>query len=343
MAKKKIFGIPKKLSEGIGETISIGNNNVGQLRFEIVSLSRIMLDPENPRDLSLNKQDVLKGIEQNDPNHQRKQAELESLRTLTHSIKKAGVRNPVELYKEGDSYTLISGERRVLASVLADKIDIPAKILDSKPDELQLRLLQWIENIEREDLNIWERLHNIEQLIEAYSNSDASNTVNSDLLSEIIGCSRKQSKRYLDVISCPRELRERLKDKGITDLIKLSMIANVRDKGQQEILIEEAVKGASRENLSKVLKNSANQKNTQTSPEKKKRGRPVSSIAFKVSLDKTSAIKKVVDYVLNDERYSKYDSQFKNVDWSNAKHIKKALQAVFDILGNVSAKSRGGN
>ena len=75
------------------------------------------------------------------------------------------------VYKHGEKYRLIAGERRTLASILAGKADIQAKILDARPDELKISLLQWIENIERKDLSLWERLNNLEKIVHAYAES----------------------------------------------------------------------------------------------------------------------------------------------------------------------------
>jgi len=331
MAKKKAFGIPKTLSDGIAETISTANNNIGQLRYEIVSLDRIELDPANPRDMLISKQDAKEGVQLQDAEYERKQKELHSLQSLARSIKKAGVRNPIELYRAEAGYVLISGERRVLGSILAGKTEIPAKILDSKPGELQLRFLQWIENIEREDLNIWERLDNIEQLQNAHSSIDNSNGANVESLSEIIGCSKKQAKRYLDVISAPYSLKESLKEAGIIDLIKLALIVNVKDKKQQSVLLEEAAKGASREDLNTSLKSFSHHKSTLVLNKKNGRGRPVSTVSIKIPLEKASVIQQVVECVLSHEKYLKHTRQ-QVIDWSNASHIKKAFQAMFDAV-----------
>jgi ParB family chromosome partitioning protein len=335
MAKKKAFGIPKSLSDGIGETINTGNNNVGQLRYEIVSLGRIHLDDENPRDLLINKNDIINGLMENDVEYERKKSEMESLETLAFSIQKAGVRNPVELYKDNDRYILISGERRVLGSLLAGKTDVPAKILESKPDELQLRFLQWIENIEREDLTIWERLYNIEQLIGAYTNANENSPIDSEVLSGIIGCSKKQSKRYLDVVLADKSIRTTLKEAGIADLIKLSLIVNTKDKDQRERLIEEAANGASRDALSDAIKaiSEEGKKISVAVKSKNGAGRPRTSITFSVPINKVSTVQTIIESVItSNPTYMKHAPNFDRIDWSNANHVKTAFETFIDFV-----------
>lgn len=334
MAKKKVFGIPRLLSDGIGETINTANNHVGQLRYEIVALSRIDLDQENPRDLLINKSDVINGISPSDPEFARKTAEIESLSTMAFSIKKAGVRNPVELYRDNGRYVLISGERRVLSSLLAGKTDVPAKILDTKPDEMQLRFLQWIENIEREDLSIWERIDNIAQLINAYSALNPAISMNADVLSEIIGCSKKQSKRYLDVMTLPDDMKVILKKSGIADLIKLALIATIKDKEAQLQFIDAASKGLSRQDLSALIHESTHHnRKPHVISRKNTRGRPRTSIALHISMDKVPAVRLLFEKILHSEsEYAKHRPRFHRVDWSDANQIKGAFQSLLALL-----------
>src|SRR3990167_6261347 len=158
MAKKKVFTIGNALSQGLEETIESAQNYSSELRIDVIPLKKIELDPANPRNMALTMIDVQSGISDSDKERTRKMVELESLHSIANSIKTQGIINPVTVYKHGDKYRLIAGERRTLASILAGKTDIQAKILDSQPDELKISLLQWIENIERSDLSLWERL-----------------------------------------------------------------------------------------------------------------------------------------------------------------------------------------
>ncbi len=75
----------------------------------------------------------------------------DALRELAESIKRDGVQEPVIVRKKDGVFELVSGERRVRASVLAGLEKIPAVCREvSDEDMLKLGL---IENIQREDLN----------------------------------------------------------------------------------------------------------------------------------------------------------------------------------------------
>lgn len=76
--------------------------------------------------------------------------EMKSLEELAENIKEFGVLEPIIVRPKEEKFEVVVGERRVKASMLAGKKEIPAitrAITDSQADELRL-----IENIHREDL-----------------------------------------------------------------------------------------------------------------------------------------------------------------------------------------------
>lgn len=90
----------------------------------------------------------------------------DALQELAESIRRDGVQEPVLVRKAGDHYELISGERRVRASILADKKLIPAVCREvSDRDMLKLGL---IENIQREDLNAMETAQGYQDLMDEF-------------------------------------------------------------------------------------------------------------------------------------------------------------------------------
>ncbi|MCP6769829.1 ParB N-terminal domain-containing protein, partial [Klebsiella pneumoniae] len=78
--------------------------------------------------------------------------ELEKLKELASTIESSGVINPIVVYKRGEVYRVVAGERRCLASFLANKSEIEARVFNEKPKGFELKLIQWIENTAREDL-----------------------------------------------------------------------------------------------------------------------------------------------------------------------------------------------
>src|SRR5476649_2206876 len=168
MSKKKRFGISEAMTRGLSETINVVENNLGVFRNVVLPLSRVELDPENPRKLTIDLSDVRHGIRKDDPDATKKNEQLERLKELAHTIKSSGVINPIVVYKNGELYRVVAGERRCLASILVGKQEIEARVFTEKPRAYELKLIQWIENTAREDLTLDERLNNIQDIITEY-------------------------------------------------------------------------------------------------------------------------------------------------------------------------------
>jgi ParB family chromosome partitioning protein len=253
MAKKR-FSINSNLADAMNETVSAAKNNAGDLRVEIIPLNKICLDEENPRELALSIDDLVSGIQSDDPLKKRKQQDKEGLLSLSKSINEQGIINPVVVYKEGTSYKLIAGERRTLASFIAKKTDIPAKVLNAKPDPLKLSLLQWIENIERQDLTLGEKIVNLNKIIDCYckEHSTTSATIRVEDLSELLGCSTPLASHYRAVINASAPLIEAIKQGQINNLKKAALIARA-PKDMQEMLIIECIKGATEKRLKEII------------------------------------------------------------------------------------------
>ena len=90
--------------------------------------------------------------------------EVESLQDLSDSIRIHGVIQPITVRKiENNKYQLIAGERRLRATKLAGKTEIPAYVRAASDQEsIEIAL---IENIQREDLNALEEAQGVQRLI----------------------------------------------------------------------------------------------------------------------------------------------------------------------------------
>ncbi len=102
------------------------------------------------------------------PNQPRKIFDEEKLQELSESIKEHGLLQPIVVIENSDgTYTLIAGERRLRAHKLANIEQIKAIIVNE--DELKLRELALIENIQRDDLNIIELAFCYAQLLNEHN------------------------------------------------------------------------------------------------------------------------------------------------------------------------------
>lgn len=323
---KKSFKIKGSLAEALDDTVSSAKNNAGELHVEIIPLRKIELDPDNPRDLALNFEDLYQGLSKKDSAFERKNMEKEALASLAKSIKEQGIINPIVVYKYHDQYRLIAGERRTLASILAEKSDIPAKVLTTRPDQLKLSLLQWIENIEREDLTLWERLRNLEKILNAYAEAHKKDPadISPTELSQLLGCSLQQGVNYRHVLNASDELRKHIQLGEIKNIEKAAFIAKSPNK-IQEMLTQACLNGSTLSELKKL--------SYQTHSNKVIKGKnsQQSKINFGHTVN-TQVAKIIIDTVLEHKNFQHLTSKFRDIRWDNHKSVSTAFRQLVKLL-----------
>jgi ParB family chromosome partitioning protein len=126
-----------------------------------IRLAPAPAEPDGQRILQLDPH----GIKPN-PKQPRVTFNEEALGELAESIRRDGVFEPIIVRESGAGYELVSGERRVRASIMAGLETVPAICRDvSDADMLKLGL---IENIQREDLNAIELAEAYQTLINEF-------------------------------------------------------------------------------------------------------------------------------------------------------------------------------
>lgn len=85
---------------------------------------------------------------------------------LADSIRRYGVLSPIAVRYAGNSYELISGERRLRAAGIAGLAEIPAIVMNVNDEESALIAL--VENLQRRDLNFFEEAESINSLISCH-------------------------------------------------------------------------------------------------------------------------------------------------------------------------------
>ena len=97
----------------------------------------------------------------------RKAFDEEKIQHLSESIKEHGIIQPILLKKDGDTYSIIAGERRWRAAKAAGLKEVPVIIMDI--DEKGVLEISLIENIQRQDLNPIEEAWAFRKLIEDFA------------------------------------------------------------------------------------------------------------------------------------------------------------------------------
>ena len=334
MAKKKVFSIGTALSQGLEDTIESAQNYSGELRIDVIPIRKIELDPENPRDLALTLLDVQSGISDVDPENNRKMEELSSLQSIANSIKTQGLINPITVYKYGEKYRLIAGERRTLASILAGKVDIQAKILDDKPDDLKVSLLQWIENIERSDLSLWERLCNLEKIVSAYTQAKVlpKNKITIEELSNLIGCVKSHAMNYKTILNADSELKQLILENKIKNLEKAALIADIKQPDTRRQAIDACIAGATL----KQLKSISTQRVQQPVKQVERRGRQSTSVNFGVTKN-INVARVIIESLVNNGALTHVATPVKNIDWNSHRAVTETFRQLLKSLEKMHA------
>ncbi len=106
------------------------------------------------------------------PMQPRREFDEESIGTLADSISRYGILQPltvrnISYYSDGEKYELIAGERRLRAAKLLGLERVPCLIISA--NDRQSAELAIIENLQRQDLNIFEEASAISALLCIYS------------------------------------------------------------------------------------------------------------------------------------------------------------------------------
>jgi ParB family chromosome partitioning protein len=171
MATNKKLG--KGLSSLLGskENSSINQNlSVDKKGLLLVPIEKIYRDEQQPR----------------------KEFDQARISELSQSIKENGLIQPLILsVREGDTYTIVAGERRWRASQEANLKILPSLLL---PEDLDKDEIALIENIQREDLKISEEAKAYQRLID-------KNNYTHESLAKIVGKSRSHITNLLRILN----------------------------------------------------------------------------------------------------------------------------------------------
>lgn len=196
-------------------------------------LESLIQDPDFPQtgggiyEIDINR------IESN-PFQPRSKFDKESLTELASSIKELGIIQPVTVRMIADGkYQLISGERRLKASVLAGFNKIAAYVRTA--DDQAMLELALVENIQREDLDSIEIAISYQRLIEECQ-------ITQENLSNRVGKKRSTISNYLRLLKLPAEIQHGIRNKSIS-MGHARALINVSEQDAQLVMYKSVVNG----------------------------------------------------------------------------------------------------
>ncbi len=327
--------------EDISQSLQIANNYAGELTIEVLPLDKIELDPDNARELALTLHDAINGINKDDPAYERKRQDWKSLESLAKTIHDGQLINPIFVYRYGNKCRLIAGERRTLSSAIAGKKEIIARIASQRPVGTKLRILQWVENHERSELSLSERIASLEAILQEHYNEN-KNTHNKEgitakLLADLTGMSTTQARRYILILNSNQDIRNAINTGSIDNIKLIELICSTENLEDQQEIFSQALDGKTFDYISQLKKQLESAKKSK----KPLRGRKRVKIA--IGSVKPNILKIIVDAlissnVLKAETLKQMNQINGNIKWENSELVGKEFKKIISLLDMESAK-----
>lgn len=321
--------------EAVIRSLEMVNNYAGELTIEVLPLDKIEIDPENNRDLLLTLHDALHGIDPSDADYEKKKQDWKSLESLAKTIQDGQLINPIYVYRYGNKCRLIAGERRTLASAIAGKKEIIARIAGQRPVGSKLKILQWIENNERMDLTLAERVASLEAILNAYfseqSDAQASERLTSKLLSDLTGMSMTQSRRYLLILQGSADIKQAIAAGQLENIKLIELICGLDNAVVQQELLQAAVDGATFEAVVRLKKQLENENKVK----RVTRGRKKTAVSL--GTVKPTVAKMIVEALVSANALAadvvrQIQTIKDSTPWQNSELVEKAFKKIIALL-----------
>ena len=157
------------------------------------------------------------------PSQPRKYFSDRALSALSDSIRRNGILQPLLVRPAGAGFELIAGERRLRAASAAGIYDVPCIIREDEPE--RSAELAIIENLQREDLNMFEEAEAIRNLIDTCS-------LTQETAAAHLSCSQSYIANKLRLLRLPEDQRSRLIEAGLTERHARSLL-RIRDDDER--------------------------------------------------------------------------------------------------------------
>lgn len=160
--------------------------------------------------------------------------EKDDLAELAQSIKALGLIQPITVRKlGGNTYQIISGERRWRASKLAGITELPAYIRIA--DDQSMMEMALVENIQRTDLNPLEIAFAYKRLVEEFE-------LTHETMADRVGKNRSTITNYLRLLKLPPTIQQGIKEEKIS-FGHAKVLAGIEDlslqlKFYQDVILE---------------------------------------------------------------------------------------------------------
>ena len=142
------------------------------------------------------------------PAQPRKIFEETTLDELADSIRQHGILQPLSVRRQGNSYELISGERRLRAAELAGITDVPCILMNM--DDRTSGFAALVENLQRQDLDFIEEAMGIRRLLQDHA-------MPQEQVARLLGKSQSAVANKLRILRHSDRVLSALRESGLTE------------------------------------------------------------------------------------------------------------------------------
>lgn len=166
------------------------------------------------------------------PRQPRRDFSPEELAELALSISQVGVLQPLSVRRTSSGWELIAGERRLRAAQLAGLTRVPC--LPVEADSNASALLALVENLQRQDLTVWEEAAALRQLIDRHHLSQEE-------AAQRVGKSQSAVANKLRLLKLPEDVIATLRARRLTERHARALL-RLDSPEEQRAALEEIVK-----------------------------------------------------------------------------------------------------
>ncbi len=192
-----------------------------------------------PEEEQIQENDILKNLKvtEVEPNRDqpRKNFDQEALEELAESIKEYGLIQPIVVTKKDGYYAIVAGERRWRASKIAGLTEIPAIVRED--NERINSEISLIENMQREDLNPYEKALGVRTLIDNYGLSQEE-------VAKKLGKGRSTIANIVRILNLEPRVLEMAKEGKLTEGHCKALLAITDPEKQYKTAIQMLERGA---------------------------------------------------------------------------------------------------
>ena len=199
----------------------------------------------------------------------------------------------------------------------------------------KLRVLQWIENNERSDLALSERIASLESILEEYFAADKDKTnkerVTAKLLSDLTGMSVTQARRYILIFQSSAEIKQAINEGKLENIKLIELICSIENNEHQKNLLAAALSGASFESIIDLKKNIELGKGKRI----ERRGRKKTNVSLgrvKPNIAKILVDALVKSRLIEEKIIQQVSNIHNDIDWAISDSVEKAFKRIMLVL-----------